>query len=73
MEMAKSEKIHNMCKPNALTTLVEYAVDYGDKELLEKVEDFVRGQASTMDNEGLRKFVLRNIDRLKAGERDLYI
>ena len=73
MEMAKSEKIHNMCKPNALTTLVEYAVDYGDKELLEKVEEFVRGQASTMDNEGLRKFVLRNIDRLKAGERDLYI
>ena len=73
MEMAKSEKIHNMCKPNALTTLVEYAVDYGDKELLEKVEKFVCEQAATMENKGLRNFVLKNIERLKAGERDLYI
>lgn len=72
MEMAKTEKIHNLCKPNALTTLVEYAVDYGDEKLLEKVEKFTREQASTM-NKHLEKFVLNNIEKLKAGERDLYI
>lgn len=73
MEIAKSEMIHNLCKPNALTTLVEYAVDYGDKELLAKVEKFVREQASTIENKRLEQFVLKNIDKLKAGERDLYL
>ena len=73
MEIAKSEMIHNLCKPNALTTLVEYAVDYGDKELLAKVETFVREQAATIENKRLEQFVLKNIDKLKAGERDLYL
>ena len=73
MEIAKSEKIHNLCKPNALTTLVEYAVDYGDKELLAKVEKFVKEQAATIENKKLEQFVLKNIDKLKAGERDLYL
>ena len=73
MEIAKSEKIHNLCKPNALTTLVEYAVDYGDKELLAKVEKFVKEQAATIENKNLEQFVLKNIDKLKAGERDLYL
>lgn len=73
MEMAKTEKIHNMCKPNALTTLLEYAVDYGDEELLTNVENFVRQQASEIENKHIQKFVLKNIDKLKAGERDLYL
>lgn len=73
MEMAKTEKIHNMCKPNALTTLLEYAVDYGDEELLINVENFVREQASEIENKHIQKFVLKNIDKLKAGERDLYL
>lgn len=72
MEIARTEKIHNLCKPNALTTLVEYAVDYGDERLLEKIEKFTREQASTMIP-SLEKFVLKNIEKLKAGERDLYL
>lgn len=73
MNIAKSEKIHYMCKPNALTTLMEYAVDYGDEEFLKKAENFVREQASTIDREDIVKFTLDNIDKLKKGERDLYI
>ena len=72
MEMARTEKIHNLCKPNALTTLVEYAVDYGDERLLEKIEKFTKEQASTMIP-SLEKFVLKNIEKLKEGERDLYL
>ena len=52
---------------------MEYAVDYGDKELLAKVEKFVREQAATIENKRLEQFVLKNIDKLKAGERDLYL
>ncbi|MBC2576224.1 [FeFe] hydrogenase H-cluster radical SAM maturase HydG [Peptostreptococcus canis] len=73
MNIAKSEKIHYMCKPNALTTLMEYAVDYGDEEFLKKAEKFVREQASTIDREDIVNFTLGNIDKLKKGERDLYI
>lgn len=73
MNIAKSEKIHYMCKPNALTTLMEYAVDYGEEEFLNKVENFVRDQAETIDRADIKKFTLDNIDKLKNGERDLFI
>ena len=73
MNIAKSEKIHYMCKPNALTTLMEYAVDYGNEEFLEKAEQFVRDQADEIDREDIKKFTLDNIDKLKDGIRDLYI
>ncbi|CCY47866.1 MULTISPECIES: [FeFe] hydrogenase H-cluster radical SAM maturase HydG [Peptostreptococcus] len=73
MSIAKSEKIHYMCKPNALTTLMEYAVDYGDEEFLKKAEKFVRDQASTIDREDIREFTISNIQKLKDGQRDLYI
>ena len=73
MNIAKSEKIHYMCKPNALTTLMEYAIDYGDERFLKKAEKFVREQASTIDRADIKKIILANIDKLKNGERDLYI
>ncbi|WP_101773295.1 [FeFe] hydrogenase H-cluster radical SAM maturase HydG [Peptostreptococcus faecalis] len=73
MNIAKSEKIHHMCKPNALTTLMEYAADYGDEEFLKKAEKFVREQAETIDREDIRNFALGNIEKIKNGERDLYI
>ena len=73
MNIAKSEKIHYMCKPNALTTLMEYAVDYGDEKFLEKAENFVKEQASVIDREDIKNFTIDNIKKLKDGERDLYI
>lgn len=51
---------------------MEYAVDYGDERLLEKIEKFTKEQASTMIP-SLEKFVLKNIEKLKEGERDLYL
>lgn len=73
MNIAKSEKIHYMCKPNALTTLMEYAIDYGDESFLKKAEDFTMKQISEIDREDIRKFTINNIKKLKNGERDLYI
>lgn len=73
MKIAKSEKIHYMCKPNALTTLMEYAVDYGDEKFLEKVENFVIKQANEIDKEAVRRLIMNNIVKLKNGKRDLYI
>ncbi|MGL5232398.1 MAG: [FeFe] hydrogenase H-cluster radical SAM maturase HydG, partial [Fusobacteriaceae bacterium] len=33
MQLAKSGNIQNVCQPNALMTLMEYAMDFGDDEL----------------------------------------
>ncbi|MBP1757693.1 MAG: iron-only hydrogenase maturation protein HydG, partial [Firmicutes bacterium] len=33
MQLAKSGQIKNVCQPNALTTLAEYLLDYGDEQL----------------------------------------
>ena len=32
MALAKSGQIHNCCQPNALMTLNEYIMDYGDEK-----------------------------------------
>ena len=43
------------------------------KKMISKVEKFVKEQAATIENKKLEQFVLKNIDKLKAGERDLYL
>ena len=36
MSLAKSGEIQNVCEPNAISTLVEFALDYGDEDFKEK-------------------------------------
>ena len=38
MSLAKTGQIQNVCEPNALMSLVEYALDYGDDEIRNKVD-----------------------------------
>lgn len=33
MQLAKSGQIGNVCQPNALMTLMEFILDYGDEEI----------------------------------------
>ncbi|MGL4107652.1 [FeFe] hydrogenase H-cluster radical SAM maturase HydG [Clostridium sp. LP20] len=73
MNLAKSGEIQYCCEPNAMSTLIEYALDYGDSEFQSKAEALVREEASHIDREETREFVLKNIDKLKSGERDLYL
>jgi 2-iminoacetate synthase len=73
MSLAKSGNIKNVCLPNALMTLCEYMMDYGD--------DAFRGQASALieknipkiKNENMRELTKGNIEKIKGGERDLYV
>jgi 2-iminoacetate synthase len=73
MSLAKSGDIKNVCLPNALMTLCEYMMDYGD--------DAFRGQASALieknipkiKNEKMRELTKDSIKRIKNGERDLYV
>jgi len=73
MKMAKSGQIKNICHPNALMTLCEYAEDYLDESYGYKVHDFIEREASKIQNEKTRSFVLESFKNIKAGQRDLYL
>ncbi|MGL4989589.1 MAG: [FeFe] hydrogenase H-cluster radical SAM maturase HydG [Sarcina sp.] len=73
MELAKTGEIQNVCEPNAITTLVEYSLDYGDPEFKEKAMRTALEVTSKIKNEKTKKIVEKNIEKLKKGERDLFM
>ncbi|SHI06388.1 iron-only hydrogenase maturation protein HydG [Clostridium collagenovorans DSM 3089] len=73
MKLAKSGDIQYVCEPNAMTTLIEYALDYGDEELQKKAEELVRREANNMKREDIKELFLSNLEKLKQGQRDLYL
>ncbi|WP_010297443.1 [FeFe] hydrogenase H-cluster radical SAM maturase HydG [Clostridium senegalense] len=73
MSLAKSGQIQNVCEPNAMTTLMEYALDYGDDKFIEKAEKTIIDNLKYIKREDIRELVKENIKKLKEGKRDLYI
>jgi 2-iminoacetate synthase len=73
MRLAKSGQIQNVCEPNAMMTLLEFALDYGDKEILKKAEAVIENEAERIKREDIKKLLKNNLEKLKAGERDLYL
>lgn len=73
MKLAKSGEIQNVCEPNAMTTLLEFAIDYGDKEILEKAEEVIKIEKERIKRKDIKDLLEKNLERLKAGERDLYL
>nr|WP_330372531.1 [FeFe] hydrogenase H-cluster radical SAM maturase HydG [Clostridioides mangenotii] len=73
MSLAKSHQIHNVCTPNALTTLMEYLIDYGDEELKNIGEKFIQNQIENIAREDIKNIVSNNLVELKKGKRDLYL
>lgn len=73
MSLAKSGNIKNVCHPNALMTLCEYALDYGDDEFKAKAEATIQREIPKIEDTRVRNLVADNIERLKNGERDLFI
>jgi 2-iminoacetate synthase len=73
MEFAIPGFIQNMCTPNALTTLMEYLVDYASKETYDTCHRLIQQELDKIP-EGPRKRDLE--DRLRriaeTDERDLY-
>lgn len=73
MALAKSGTIQNVCQPNALMTLMEYALDYGDEDLQMKVEAVVEKEVEKIEQEEMREYTKACIEKIKQGERDLYV
>ncbi|MGL4998989.1 MAG: [FeFe] hydrogenase H-cluster radical SAM maturase HydG [Cetobacterium sp.] len=73
MELAKSGNIQNVCSPNALLTLMEYAMDYGDEELTEKVKTVIARELENISREDIKQLTKEKLEKIKNGERDLYL
>jgi len=73
MRLAKSGQIHNVCQPNALMTLQEFAIDYGDTELKELVDRVIAEQVDCIEKDTIKELTVKNIGRIKDGERDLFV
>ena len=74
MSLAKSGNIKNVCLPNALMTLAEYTMDYGNDEFKKKAMDTIKREIPNIDNEKVRTIVEENIKKITIeGKRDLYL
>lgn len=73
MSLAKSGQIQNVCGPNALMTLMEFIMDYGDEELHRVGEELIQEELKKIEREDIRNLVANNIEKIKNGGRDFYI
>ncbi|MGL6107191.1 [FeFe] hydrogenase H-cluster radical SAM maturase HydG [Romboutsia sp.] len=73
MSLAKSGQIHNVCTPNALTTLKEFLLDYGDEELIAMGDELIAKEIAKIERVDIKDIVSNNMVALSKGERDLYL
>lgn len=73
MSLAKAGTIQYVCHPNALMTLMEFILDYGDEALYNKASAIIYKEAEKIEREDIKKLLLNNLERIKNGERDLYL
>ncbi|GAA0745424.1 [FeFe] hydrogenase H-cluster radical SAM maturase HydG [Clostridium oceanicum] len=72
MSLAKSGEIQHVCQPNAIMTLIEYIMDYGDEELKTLGEELINKEIEKIQREDIKNKVLENIEKIKNGKRDLF-
>lgn len=71
MEFSVPGFIKKYCTPNATLTLAEYLLDYADEETTKKGWDLIQKTINETENQKLKKSLVKRIERVKAGERDL--
>ncbi len=72
MDMAKPGLIKLHCQPNALLTLKEYLIDYGDHELRSLGESLIERETSRIPETARREATIKNLKRIEEGARDLF-
>ncbi len=73
MQLAKTGDIKNVCLPNGLLTLKEYALDYGDSAFNAKVDKVIEKRIDDILNPKVKDLTKDYLERLKKGERDLFL
>jgi 2-iminoacetate synthase len=70
MDLAKPGDIKHHCDPNALSTFLEYLLDYGSDETRAAGEALVTTKTTEMDPVR-RAHTEQMLDQVRAGERDV--
>lgn len=71
MKVAKSRFVHNYCIPNAIFTFQEYLLDYASARTKEIGEKTLTAHIAQFEDKPVYSEILHNLERIKAGERDL--
>lgn len=72
MEFSVPGFIKRYCTPNALLTLTEYLVDYASTDVQQKGYKLIEKTLADLEGHQNTAEIRRRIERIKAGERDLY-
>jgi 2-iminoacetate synthase len=72
MEFSVPGFIKNFCSPNAMLTLAEYIEDYATPETARKGWDIIEKNILQLNGNVNSSEIRSRINRIKAGERDLY-
>jgi 2-iminoacetate synthase len=73
MDMAKPGLIKLHCQPNALLTLKEYLLDYGDEETREIGETLIEQELGSIPDAKRRSLTSAHLKTIEAGSRDIYV
>lgn len=72
MEFSVPGFIKRYCTPNAMLTLAEYLEDYAPTSTRAAGYKLIDQQLKKYDDQRFRSTLVERLDRVKAGERDLY-
>ena len=72
MEFAIPGFIQNLCTPNALTTLMEYLVDYASPTTRAAGEQTIALEIEKLPDSPRKEQLLARLGQIKEGKRDLY-
>lgn len=73
MRLAKSGQIKNVCLPNALMTLCEYSMDYGDSSFKQKADETIRREIPGIINDKIRLRTQQSVENIRGGGRDFFV
>jgi 2-iminoacetate synthase len=73
MEFAIPGFIKRYCTPNALSTLLEYLLDYASPDTLDAGMKQIDIELAKMPEGNAKEDVKSRLERIKAGERDVYL
>lgn len=72
MDLAKPGLIQHYCLPNGLLSFQEYLCDFAPPSSREKGQALIERLVAGLERPGLRKRTRSGLDRVRAGERDVY-
>jgi len=73
MQLAKSGNIANVCQPNAILTFQEYLLDYASPSTRQLGEAAIEKFLKEIPNEKIKALTKDQLEKIKKGERDLYL